>query len=152
MKHGRTIITHILLVLMIGSGCNNANSNNESKELNITKVTSEERQNLSITNQVKQLLMKQKEVSNVKAVNSDKELLIAVEINQMDRFRLKEIEKRLIKITEDNYPNHKVTLTIDQKIFLELEKLEKQITDTNMSKKKLEKEIKRIKSLSEEIT
>jgi hypothetical protein len=137
---------------MIGAGCNMANTKNEKEDLNISKVTSKEIINQSTSDQVKQLLNKQKEVSNAKAVNLENELLIDVEINQMDRFRIKEIEKKLKKITEEKFPNHKVTLSTDKKIFLELDELEKQVNQQNISKKKLEKELKRIKSLSEEQT
>ncbi|KKI90616.1 hypothetical protein WQ54_20365 [Bacillus sp. SA1-12] len=152
MKHGRTIITQILLVLIIvGSGCNGAAIDNEKNEQNIRKVTSESK-NMSVSNQVIQLLMKQKEVSDVKVINSDKELFIAAQIKQMDRFRIKEIEKKLKKLAEDHFPNHHVTLSTDKKILLELSELEKQVNKTNISKKKLKKELNRIKSLSEELT
>ncbi len=137
---------------MITSGCNMTNANNEKNSINITNVSSQNTKNLNMTDQVKQLLDKQKEVSNVKVVNSDKELFIAAEIKQMDRLRIKEIEKRLKKLTEDKYPNHNVTLSTDKKIFLELDKLEQEVNDTNISKKHLEKELKRIKNLSEEQT
>jgi preprotein translocase subunit SecF len=152
MKHGKILILYTLLIVLIVSGCNMANTNNEKEDLNISKVTSKETINQSTSNQVKELLKKEKEVSDVKAVNLEKELLIDVEIKQMDRFQLEEIEKRLKKITEEKYPNHKVTLSTDKKIFLELDELEKQVIEKNMSKKKLEKELKRIKSLSEEQT
>ncbi|MBZ5751050.1 YhcN/YlaJ family sporulation lipoprotein [Metabacillus litoralis] len=128
------------------------NANNEKNSINITNVSSQNTKNLNMTDQVKQLLNKQKEVSDVKVVNSDKELFIAAEIKHMDRFRIKEIEKKLKKLTEDNYPNHNVTLSTDMKIFLELDELEKKVNEKNMSKKKIEKELKRIKSLSEEQT
>ena len=150
MKHRIIMILYIVIILMISSGCNMTNTNNEKNNLNITNVSSQDTKNLSMTDQVKQLLNKQKEVDNVKVVNSDKELFIAAEIKQMDRFRIKEIEKQLKKLTEDNYPNHNVTLSTDMKIFLELDELEKKVNEKNMSKKKIEKELKRIKSLSEE--
>ncbi|MGM7722372.1 YhcN/YlaJ family sporulation lipoprotein [Metabacillus sp. Hm71] len=152
MKHGRTIMTNILFVLIIvGSGCNGANIDNENNEQNIKNVTSESK-NMSVSNQVKQLFMKQKEVSDVKVVNFDKDLFIAAEIKQMERFRIKEIENKLKKLAEDHFPNYHVTLSTDKKILLELNELEKQVNETNISKKKLEKELNRIKSLSEELT
>jgi hypothetical protein len=137
---------------MVTSGCNMTNANNEKNSINITNVSSQNTKNLNMTDQVEQLLNKQKQVSDVKVVNSDKELFIAAEIKHMDRFRIKEIEKKLKKLTEDNYPNHNVTLSTDMKIFLELDELEKKVNEKNMSKKKIEKELKRIKSLSEEQT
>ncbi|MGM7722119.1 YhcN/YlaJ family sporulation lipoprotein [Metabacillus sp. Hm71] len=106
----------------------------------------------SIANQAKEKVIKEEEISDVKAVNTDKELLIAVEVNHMDRFRLKEIEKNLNQKTEKQFPNHEVTISIDSKIFLEIEKLENKMKKNNLGKKKLEKVLKRIKSLSEELT
>lgn len=125
MKHINIIILSIGIISIILTGCTN-NLNNE-KKINVTKVTSKETLNdQSISNHVKELLVKEKEVRDVKAVNTDKEIIVDAAINHMDRFQLKDIEKRLTKMVEKENPNHKVTLSTDKKIFLELEKLEKE--------------------------
>lgn len=151
MKHGIIVITYFMIFMMIGSGCNTVN-NNEKGNTNITNVSYQQSKDLNTSAQVEKLLKNEKEVKNAKAVNTDKKILIAVEINQMERFRLEDIEKRLIKMIEDEYPNHDVDLSTDKKIFLELEKLKKKITEKDMNEKKIDKELKRIKSLSEELT
>jgi Sporulation lipoprotein YhcN/YlaJ (Spore_YhcN_YlaJ) len=145
-----------LLLTSIGliSGCagnqNQFADNND--DANIVKVHTSKSIDQSIANQAKEKVIKEEEILGVKAVNTDKELLIAVEVNHMDRFRLKEIEKKINQKTEKQFPNHEVTISTDSKIFLELEKLENKMKKNKLDNKKLEKELKRIKSLSEELT
>lgn len=138
---------------MIGTGCNNsANNDKESSELETTNVSYKETTNVNVSEQIKQLLMKQKEVNNAIVVPYESELFIATEINQMDRFQLKEIEQRLTQMIEEEYPNQKVFLSVDKKIYLEIEKLEKQVNGSNMNKKKIKNELNKLKNLSKELT
>jgi hypothetical protein len=137
---------------MMATGCNMANNSKEENNLTIKNVSNEDMNHVNMTSEIEKLLMKEKEVSDVKVFDTDNEIFIAAEIKQMDRFRIKEIEKKLNNLLDDKYSNHNVTLSTDKKMFLELEKLEQKSKNTNMSNKELEKEIKRIKSLSEELT
>lgn len=152
MKHRKIYVLHIVIILMMATGCNMANNNKEENNLTIKNVSNQDMNHVNMTSEIEKLLMKEKEVSDVKVFDTDNEIFIAAEIKQMDRFRIKEIEKKLNKILNDKYSNHNVTLSTDKKMFLELEKLEQKSRNTNMSNKELEKEIKRIKSLSEELT
>ncbi|WP_196305251.1 YhcN/YlaJ family sporulation lipoprotein [Metabacillus sediminilitoris] len=152
MKHRNISVLHIVIILMIATGCNMANNNNEKNNLNIKNVSHLDMNHVNMESEIEKLLDKEKEVSDVKVFDTDKEIFIAAEIKQMDRFRIKEIEKKLNNLIKDKYPNHNVTLSTDKKIFLELDKLEQKAKNTNMNNKDLEKEIKRIKSLSEELT
>lgn len=151
MKY-KYLITYILLIIMMVTGCSGTNENSTEKQQNITDVSFKNSHNQSVAEKVTQLLKDEEVVENAKTVNSDKELLVAVKINHMDRFRLKEINQRLKKKVKEEYPDYKVMLSTDQKIFLELDKLENKIKADQLGKKKLEKEMNRIKSLSKELT
>ncbi|HZH62941.1 MAG TPA: YhcN/YlaJ family sporulation lipoprotein [Metabacillus sp.] len=153
MKQRIITISCIIIIMMIASGCNTVNNSNKNNKTNITNVSYQQKKDVNTSADVEKLLMDEKEVHNAIAVSTDKKILIAVVINQMERFRIEEIEKRLKKMIEDEYPKHDVDLSTDKKIFLELEKLKRKINEQeDMSEKKIKKELKRIKSLSEELT
>lgn len=152
MKQRIIIFSCIMIIMMVVSGCNNTNNTSEHNKTNITNISYEQKKDVNTSADVENLLMEEKEVHKAIAVSTDKKILIAVEINQMERFRLEDIEKRLKKRIEDQYPKHDVDLSTDKKIFLELEKLKTKMNENNLSKKKIKEELKRIKSLSEELT
>ncbi|MFC0270421.1 hypothetical protein ACFFIX_02970, partial [Metabacillus herbersteinensis] len=81
---------------------------------------------------------------------TDKELLLAVKVDQFDRFRLKKIEKKVKSDLEKTYPDHKIEVSTDSKIFLELEQLEQKLQKDKTKMKTLKKEFDKIKSLMKE--
>src|SRR5699024_5610202 len=83
------------------------------------------------------------EVSRIHAVNHDKDLLIAVDVNHEDRFQLDELEKNLRKKVEKQFKNLNVTLSTDQKLLIEVEKLEHKLENGEISEKKLTKKMKK---------
>ncbi|MED4452282.1 YhcN/YlaJ family sporulation lipoprotein [Metabacillus fastidiosus] len=153
MKHKYTTrIIYIFFLVIVIAGCSGMHKNEEANKSNVTDVSFKNSHDQSVTEKMKQLLENEEEVKNIRAVNSDKELLIAAEINHMDRFRLKEIQQKLEKKVKKQYEDYKVTISTDKKIFLELEQLENKMRTENLSKKKFEKEMNRIKNLSKETT
>ncbi|MGG3798797.1 YhcN/YlaJ family sporulation lipoprotein [Metabacillus fastidiosus] len=153
MKHKYTArIIYIFFLVIVMAGCSGMHKNEEANKSNVTDVSFKNSHDQSVTEKMKQLLENEEEVKNIRAVNSDKELLIAAEINHMDRFRLKEIQQKLEKKVKKQYADYKVTISTDKKIFLELEQLENKMRTKKLSKKKFEKEMNRIKNLSKETT
>ncbi|MGG3892176.1 YhcN/YlaJ family sporulation lipoprotein [Metabacillus fastidiosus] len=153
MKHKYTArIICIFFLVIVMAGCSGMHKNEETNKSNVTDVSFKNSHDQSVTEKMKQLLENEEEVKNIRAVNSDKELLIAAEINHMDRFRLKEIQQKLEKKVKKQYADYKVTISTDKKIFLELEQLENKMRTKKLSKKKVEKEMNRIKNLSKETT
>ncbi|MFB5089340.1 YhcN/YlaJ family sporulation lipoprotein [Psychrobacillus sp. PGGUH221] len=142
----------ILMVIGLCSGCNgnqdqfaDANEDLKVSEVNISKPISQ-----SVANQAKENTITEEEISNVKAVNTDKELLVAIKVKQFDRFQLKKIEKNVKTDLEKMYPDYKILVSTDQKMYFEIDKLEQKLQKNNLSMKKLEKDIKKIKSLMKE--
>ncbi len=85
-------------------------------------------------------------------MNTDKELLVAIKVENFNRFRLKTIEKTVKSDLEKIYPNHKVVVSSDKKMFWELEKIEQRLQKNNTNKKSLKKDLKKLKSLIKEKT
>ncbi|MED4531664.1 YhcN/YlaJ family sporulation lipoprotein [Metabacillus fastidiosus] len=153
MKHKYTArIIYIFFLVIVMTGCSGMYKNEGANKPNVTDVSFKNSNGQSGTEIMKQLLENEEEVKNVRAVNFDKELLIAAEIDHMDRFRLKEIKQKLREKVQKQYPDYKVIISTDKKIFLELEQLENKMRTENLSKKKVEKEMNRIKKLSKETT
>ena len=106
----------------------------------------------SPSNMAKESLMEYEEITGIKAVNSDKEMIIAVQIKHMKRFFMAKHRKAWQKEMEKQFPGWKVELSTDRKIYLELDKLEEKINNDTLSKDELKKEMKHIIKLSKEQT
>lgn len=143
-----------LIVFVCGaiSGCAAHEDDTFQNKNNFTNVSSERPIDQSLANKVEKELIKEKDISKVRAVNTNKELLLAIKTPQFDRLHLKKIEKRVTSDLKDEYPHYKVTVSTDQKLFLELNKLEQKIQQNNVNKKKLLKEFSNLKKLMKEKT
>lgn len=142
----------LLAIIGLGSGCNrNQNqSGEEHEDLSISQVHTSKPIDQSVANQAKKKVITEEDISDVKAVNTDKELLIAIKVENFDRFRLKKIEKNVKSDLEKDYPDHKIIVSTDSKMYLELDQLEQKIQKDNTNRKELEKDFNKIKSLMKE--
>ncbi|MFB6799926.1 YhcN/YlaJ family sporulation lipoprotein [Peribacillus butanolivorans] len=151
----KTLKTILFLITVIGfvSGCSgNSNQIDNNKNLNISKVHTSSPIKQSVANQAKDRLLAEEEVSDVKAVNSDKELLVAVKVDNFDRFRLKSVKKQAQSDLENMFPDYKILISTDQKMFLELDQLEQKLEKDKTKMDSLKKDFKEIKSLMKEQT
>jgi hypothetical protein len=142
----------IMVIIGLGSGCagNQNQFTNNNDDAKIVKVSTKKSIDQSVANQAKEIVIKEKEISGVKAVNTDHELLLAVKVDQFDRFRLKSIEKKVKSDLEKAFPDHKIIISTDSKMYLELEQLEQKLQKDKTEKKTLKKEFDKIKSLMKE--
>ncbi|MEM5593118.1 YhcN/YlaJ family sporulation lipoprotein [Niallia circulans] len=126
------IFLSILAVIGFGTGCNdNQNQLDEdNNHLGISQVHTSKPIGQSVANRAKEKIITKEEISDVKAVNTDKELFVAIKVDNFDRFRLKSIEKTVKSDLEKMYPNHKVVVSTDKKMFWELEKIEQRLQKT----------------------
>jgi Sporulation lipoprotein YhcN/YlaJ (Spore_YhcN_YlaJ) len=148
------ILLLLLTVIGLGSGCNeNQNQlGDNNKDLSISQVHTSRPIDQSVANHAKEKMITKDEISDVKAVNTDKELLAAIKVENFNRFRLKKIEKAIKSDLEKMYPNHKVVVSADKKMFWELEKIEQRLQKNNTNKKSLKKDLKKLESLLKEQT
>jgi ABC-type phosphate transport system auxiliary subunit len=142
----------IVAAMGVGSGCNgNLNQQvSENDDMNIEYVHTSSPIDQTVANQSKEKVAKEEEISSVKAVNTDKELLLAVKVHQFDRFRLKSIKKKLKSDLEKMHSEYEIFVSTDQKIYLELEQLEQKLQKDHTQMKSLKKDFDKIKSLMKE--
>lgn len=124
----------------------------ESQPLELTKLRANQINGQDAANKAKNILSNYEEVKAVRAVNHNKQLLVGVELNHNDRFQMHEIEKKLKKELEKDFNDTNIHLSTDQKIHLEVKKLENAIQDEQLSDKDISKRIKKIINLSNEKT
>jgi len=122
----------------------------KNQSTSITNINAKKSINQTTANQAKELVIKRDDVTGVRGVNTNKELLIAIMVPQMDRFQLKAIEKSVKEELTKEYPDYKVQVSTDQKMFLELDILERKLEKGKTGEKELKKELGNIKSLMKE--
>ncbi|MRX56623.1 hypothetical protein GJU41_22005 [Bacillus idriensis] len=142
----------LLTAIGLSSGCagNQNQFANNNDDANVVRVHTSKEIDQSVANQAKVKVIKEDEISGVKAVNTDKELLLAVKVDNFDRFRLKEIEKKVKSDLEKEYPDYKIIVSTDSKMYLELEQLEEKLQKDHTQMKSLKKSFDKIKSLMKE--
>lgn len=142
-----------LILLLIA--CTNNDTLKQSKgndSLELTKLSARGITDQQPSDQAKEFLSHYDEVANVRAVNHDGELVVAVDVKHHDRFSLDSIEKNLRQDVRENFSNMKITLSTDEKIFIELKQLEEDILAQNIAKDDIKKRLKKIRKLSKEET
>ena len=72
--------------------------------MSISQVHTSKPIDQSVANHAKEKMITKDEISDVKAVNTDKELLAAIKVENFNRFRLKSIEKTVKSDLEKMYP------------------------------------------------
>lgn len=148
-----------ILILFITSffiiACSNDNTvepMGENDSLELTKLSSRGITDQQPADQAKEFLSHYDEISGVRAVNHDGALMIAVKVKQLERFNLEDIEEALEQDIRKNFSKMKVKLSTDEKIYLELKRLEDDLLGQNISNKEVKKRLKKIQQLSKEET
>lgn len=141
------------LLLFVACANNSQMSKRDGNDsLELTKLSARGVTDQQPSDQAKEFLSHYDEVAGVRAVNHDGQLVVAVDIKHHDRFSLDEIEKSLRKDVRENFSHMKITLSTDEKIFIELKQLEQDILAENVAKDDIKKRLKKIKKLSKEET
>lgn len=142
-----------MILFLIGCNPNTDTSQNGPNDgVNFTNISTEGSLDQSISNNAKQSLSQHKEITTINAVNTEKKLVIAFEVHHNERFQLAKFRKKMHKKMEKVFPDQKVELSTDKKIVIETNRLEKKIRKGNISKKKLQKEVKHLIKLMNEQT
>ncbi|AME07508.1 hypothetical protein NNG64_15895 [Bacillus siamensis] len=146
------IAVFLLTISTITIGCQNVNeNNNQNKSMAIRHVNVQnDKTDQAVANKAKDQLLKKDEVTKVRGANSKKDLILAVQVEQFGRFRLKDIEKQSKALLEKKIPGYSIEVSTDQKIYWELDKLEKQLENKKISEQKLQKKLKKIKKMMKE--
>ncbi|WP_236035138.1 YhcN/YlaJ family sporulation lipoprotein [Alkalihalobacterium elongatum] len=92
----------------------------------------------------KKIVLSMDEVIDVRGVANQGNIYITPEVKHFDRLHLEGIRKDGFDRVKKRYPNATVFLSTDKKIFMELEKLERQLKEGNITKKELDKQLKKL--------
>jgi uncharacterized protein YpuA (DUF1002 family) len=147
-RTGRCLV--FVLLLMVSTACANNDNHAGEAESSVKEIGWHRANNQSTADEAKKELIKMEEVTDVKAVQFDKELLVALDVRQRNKFQLKPISKKATKTLEKKFPGKNVTVSTDPKTLLELGKLEDQLTNGNLDKGKLQKQVKKIQELEQD--
>ncbi|WP_171038026.1 YhcN/YlaJ family sporulation lipoprotein [Aquibacillus sediminis] len=145
----KIVLLIFISVLFLVSCATNEEDNRLTSESSqdITKISSNTPIDQSFTNKVKEEVLNREDIKGVRGVNTKDELLLAIEVEEIKQFNEQDIEKEIKKTLEKKYPNKNFKISSDQKIFIELDDLEKKIQNNKVDKKELEKKYKNIKKL-----
>ncbi|WP_020061706.1 YhcN/YlaJ family sporulation lipoprotein [Bacillus sp. 123MFChir2] len=157
MRKFRIITLLFLLFFSFLSGCNSPLDKKVKKEANEKeehqtnkkdtplKNVSMENIDQSIANQAKDQIFNMEEVIDVKSVNFNNELYVAAKPEHHERFQLKKLKKEMKQTLKKTYPNLKVYVSMDKKVFMLLDKLETKIKNKEADKKEIKKQLKVVK-------
>lgn len=153
----KTFILSLSLLFFALSGCMNDKqpTNLEptrNDPLSLMKLSSKGMTDQQPAMDAKQFLSKEESLSGVRAVNHNDELFIAIEVDNFQRFNLKDIEKDVRKKVNNKYKNFHVTVVSDEKLVIELKELEEKVENNNITDEQLGKQIEELKKLSKEQT
>jgi len=123
----------LLVSLSLLSGCG------EKEKFSVYGSTENE-------NEVEATLKEQKFVDKATVIQYDNSMLVAVQIKPWDKWKKAKLEKKLQKKFDEKYPNKKVFVSTDYKIFYEANKIKKDQIEDN----KLKDKINELKKLAKE--
>ncbi|SFB35196.1 hypothetical protein SAMN04488072_11821 [Lentibacillus halodurans] len=151
MKTLKILLTLGLICLLIGCTTNNNTSEN-NQNVNFSTISANSSIDQTASNQAKKRLSQREVITSVNAVNTDKQMIMAFEIEHNKRFQLTDIRKDIQKNMNKEFSDLKVEVSTDKKLVLEIGKLEEKIDQANISKKKLQKEVDRLIKLMKDKT
>lgn len=146
----KKILISFISILFVLIGCNNSEEPrtvSENSNGSITKISNTKPINQSITNEAKEYVLEKDEVTEIRGVNTEKDMLMAIVVKPLQQFNEQDIESEVKKSLEKKYPQKKIEVSSDKKIFIELNKLEKEIEKDDLNQKELEKRFNKIKKL-----
>lgn len=134
------LLLTLLASIFVGACQNNdrAQNNNASPYM---KLSTREQYDQGVSNHIKMRLNKWEQLSKIHAVNDEKKIVIAFDVDHHHRFTLGKIEQEIQKEVEKLFPEHEVTVSTDLKILLGLEQLEKEIHEGSISQERISKEL-----------
>ncbi len=147
-----------IITLFLFTGCAKSTDHLEQQkhqtkeQMNFSTVTNETNIDQTPANEAKEIADLFDETTDIFAVNSNDTLMIAFDVQHMYRFQLESIKKDIKKQLNKKLPQVEIEVSTDAKIRLELEKLEQDLHNENISNQTVEKRIKKIVSLSKEQT
>jgi len=153
----KRLVLFIISLNILLFGCSTANDTPETRS---SLVRTSNPNPIAVNNKDEQLVeeIKKTALSNdgiydVAVIKGEaKDCLVAIKVHHLKRFRLKKIEKQLMKELQKQFKDLSFTVSSDFKIFLEAVRLNEKMEKENLSKEKKEKRLQEIIKLSQEKT
>lgn len=146
----RLILLLALLTSIFIGACQNNDTEQNNHASPYMKLSILEQYDQGISNHIKVRLNKREQLSKIHAVNDEKNILIAFDVDHHHRFTLGKIEQEIQKEIEKLFPEHEVTVSTDLKILLSLEELEKEIHEGTISQERISKELNLLVKLTKD--
>ncbi len=89
-------------------------------------------------------------VEDVEIIHSKDKLLVAIKVSNVDRFQLEDIQKKVKKKMDSEYPEMDVTVSPDKKIFMKIAELEDKHASKKMSERDIHKKVVSLIKLSKD--
>ncbi|WP_240374999.1 YhcN/YlaJ family sporulation lipoprotein [Bacillus piscicola] len=141
-----------ILIMVVTAACMDEQRDQGDSSSGLTTVHMQEPFDQSPSIQTKKALMASKEITDVKAVNTDEVILVGIKLDQFARFKIKSLEKKIKNDLKQMHPDKKVNASADYKIYLEVGKLEEKNQQEPLERKNWQQRIQQIKELAEEKT
>jgi len=148
----------VFMILLLLMGCGKSQDHLEQQmhhteeQIKFSTVKNETTIDQYESNQAKEIVATFHETTEVFAANTKDWLMLAFNVTHMNRFQLKNIEKNVKQRLTEEFPHMKIEVSTDEKMRLELKKLEEDLHTNNLPQQTVEKRIKQIISLSREET
>jgi metal-sulfur cluster biosynthetic enzyme len=116
----------------------------------VTQTSTKKKEKSDKEKRAEEIAIDFKEVKGAVAYDSEDELLVAFHVTQYQKFFTEQIEAKVKKALEKEFPDENVIVSHDLKIRLEIERLRKDINEKNLTEKEINKRIKKIDDLRKE--
>ncbi|MDY0408035.1 hypothetical protein ACFFIS_12240 [Virgibacillus soli] len=143
----------VIAILLLGCQSVSDNAVNEDQSRQFTNIANPTKHGQQDTEFVINYVKQHADVTSVKAANGKKDIIVAIRVPHAKRFDLVGIRKDLKnKIKNQLHDDKNVVISTDEKIYLEVSDLQDKMNNNELTKKQIEKEVKRIIALSKEQT
>lgn len=143
------LVTSVLLIISLLSACGGGEVQ-ERVEDTVTQTSSKQKEKSDKEQKAEEIAKNLKEVKGAIAYDSEDHLLVAFHVIQSQKFFTEQIEKKVKKALEKEFPDEKVIVSHDLKIRLEIERLRRDIDRNKMSEDEIKKRLEKIEDLRKE--
>ncbi|HET7626764.1 MAG TPA: YhcN/YlaJ family sporulation lipoprotein [Bacillales bacterium] len=149
MKAHFTRIFIVLTTITVFTGaCGQQNGNDGKSQARLQQMQenrhAEQPVDQSKSERVRKQIMDRDAVTEVHAVNSKTQLMVAIQLKTMQQFNAQQIVEQVKKSIAHRYPNMKVEVSSDKKVYMEVSELEANLQTHEVSQKQFDKKLKRI--------
>lgn len=116
----------------------------------VTQTSTKQKEKTDKEQKAEEIAKSLKEVKGAIAYDSEEQLLVAFHVIQSQKFFTEQIEKKVKKALEKEFPDEKVIVSHDLKIRLEIERLRRDIERKKMGEEEINKRLDMIEDLRNE--